>query len=185
MYQTPSYETAAVPEHSSVLLENQPNRLQDPSPFMQEDKVEVDTSHIKRDALERKHKIAYSIGHFSNDLCAAGWFFYFSYYLKYVIKMRGSQAGIVFLAGQIADGCTTPIVGILSDKFKTPIGSRAPWYILGTLIVIPCFFCIFLSPFGVAPPDIKPGEVDTSITNGEVGFYVAMAALFNIGWASV
>ena len=145
------YDGEIVTEHNSVLLENQPKRMQEPSPFMQEDKVVVDTSHVKRDALERKHKIAYSIGHFSNDMCAAGWFFYFTYYLTYVIKMPGSQTGLVFLAGQIADGVATPVVGLLSDKIKTPIGSRAPWYIIGTIIVIPCFFTIFLSPMGVGP----------------------------------
>ena len=152
---------------------------------MQEDKVVIDTSHIKRDALEKKHLIAYSIGHFSNDLCAAGWFFYFTYYLKYVIKMDGTQVGLIMLAGQIADGCTTPIVGVLSDKIKSPIGSRAPWYILGTLIVLPCFFCIFLSPMGAAPLELEDGDVDKTITPGKVAFYVAMASLFNIGWASV
>ena len=76
--------------NDSVLLENQPIRLENPSPFVQEDPVVIDTSSIKRDALEKKHSFAYSIGHFNNDLCAAGWFFYFSYYLTYVIKMSGS-----------------------------------------------------------------------------------------------
>jgi Na+/melibiose symporter-like transporter len=144
----------------------------------------IDTSHIKRDALEGKHKFAYSVGHFSNDLCAAGWFFYFTYYLKYVIKMEGGNAGLVMLAGQVADGITTPLVGLGSDKFKTPIGSRAPWYIVGTLIVLPCFFMIFWSPYGVGKGD--PGEPDPEKNTGQIiGFYVAMASLFNIGWASV
>ncbi len=96
--------------------------------------------------------------------------------------MPGPQAGLVMLAGQVADGLTTPVVGLLSDRIKTPIGSRAPWYIIGTLIVIPCFFCIFLSPMGAGPPDVIE---DTNISAGKVGFYIAMAALFNVGWASV
>ena len=50
------------------------------------------------------------------------------------------------LSGQIADGVTTPIVGLASDRFKTRIGSRAPWYILGTIIVLPSFFGIFAYP---------------------------------------
>jgi Na+/melibiose symporter-like transporter len=152
---------------------------------MQEETIVIDTSNIKRDAMEKKHSFAYSVGHFSNDLCAAGWFFYFTYYLKYVIKMDGGQAGLVMLAGQIADGCTTPLVGLLSDKCKTPLGSRAPWYIVGTMIVLPCFFCIFLSPMGVGNPNINPGDADPDITTGKVAFYIAMASLFNVGWASV
>lgn len=170
-----TYDGAFVANNNSVLLENQPLRLAEPSPFVQEDPVVIDTSHIKRDALEKKHKIAYSVGHFSNDLCAAGWFFYFTFYLKYVIKMDGGQAGLVMLAGQIADGCTTPLVGVFSDKCKTSIGSRAPWYIAGTLIVLPCFFGIFLTPLGN----------DLPVSGGKVGYYIALASLFNVGWASV
>ena len=152
---------------------------------MQEETIVIDTSNIKRDAMEKKHSFAYSVGHFSNDLCAAGWFFYFTYYLKYVIKMDGGQAGLVMLAGQIADGCTTPLVGLLSDKCKTPLGSRAPWYIIGTIIVLPCFFIIFFSPMGVGNPKIKAGDADPDITTGEVAFYMIMAMLFNVGWSSV
>ena len=142
-------EDSILKTENSVLLMNLPDRLENPSPFVQEDEVVIDTSHIKRDALEKKHKIAYAFGHFSNDLCAAGWFFYFSYYLKYIIGLSGGDTGIVILAGQIADGVTTPIVGLLSDKCKTPIGSRTPWYIAGTIIALPSFFVIFMSPFGV------------------------------------
>ena len=98
------------------------------------------------------------MGHFSNDLCAAGWFFYFTYYLKFVIKLDGGSTGLIMLAGQVADGITTPLVGLGSDRCKTPIGARAPWYIAGTLIVIPCFFAIFLSPFGVGDNTL-PAEV--------------------------
>jgi Na+/melibiose symporter-like transporter len=42
---------------------------------------------------------AYAVGHFSNDLCAAGWFFYLSYYLKFIMGLSGEKAGLVLLAG--------------------------------------------------------------------------------------
>jgi Na+/melibiose symporter-like transporter len=88
-------------------------------------------------------------------MCSAGWFFYFAgYYLIFVVKMEPRLAGIVSLAGQITDGITTPIVGLFSDKIKTRIGSRAPWYILGTIIVIPAYFFLWISPFGVPPDNV-------------------------------
>jgi hypothetical protein len=53
-------------------------------------KIEVgDSTHIKRDALDKKHMKAYAVGHFSNDLCAAAWFFYLSYYLKFMLGFSG------------------------------------------------------------------------------------------------
>lgn len=125
------------------------------------------------------------MGHFSNDLCAAGWFFFFTFYLKFVIKMDGGSVGLVMLAGQIADGTSTLIVGLISDKCKTPIGIRTPWYIIGTLITLPCFLGIFISPMGVGSKDIEPGKSDPSITSGKIAYYIAMASLFNMGWACV
>ena len=85
------------PETTS-LIQNPPI-LSNPSPFETNDVKVVDTKHIKRDALEKKHLAAYAVGHFSNDLCAAGWFFYLSYYLKFVVGFTGEKAGLVILAG--------------------------------------------------------------------------------------
>lgn len=151
--------------------------LSNPSPFETTEEKVINTSHIKRDALEKKHLAAYAVGHFSNDLCAAGWFFYLSYYLKFVMGLSGETAGLVILAGQIADGCTTPLVGLLSDRIKTRIGSRAPFYILGSIVVLPCFFFLFLSPF-------DPVTTGTIVSGGVLAYYIALASIFNIGWAS-
>lgn len=138
----------------------------------------VDTSHLKRDAMEKRHTRAYAIGHFSNDLCAAGWFFYLVFYLRYIVKLTAGQAGYAMLSGQFADGFMTPLVGALSDKFNTRIGSRTPWYIFGTIIVLPSFFALFLHPF----PKL---EDDQEAPVGEIVYYLAFPAIFNIGWASV
>ncbi len=163
------------PETTSLI--HDPPMLSNPSPFETTEEKIIDTSHIKRDALEKKHLAAYAVGHFSNDLCAAGWFFYLSYYLKFVMGLSGASAGLVILAGQIADGCTTPLVGLFSDRIKTRIGSRAPFYILGSIVVLPCFFFLFLSPFS---PVVKGQDVP----GGVLAYYIALASLFNIGWAS-
>ena len=37
----------------------------------------------------------------------------------------------------------TPVTGVLSDKFNTRWGKRYPWYVVGTIIVFPCFLGIF------------------------------------------
>lgn len=151
--------------------------LSNPSPFETNDVKVVDTTHIKRDALEKKHLAAYAVGHLSNDLCAAGWFFYLSYYLKFVMGLSGDKAGLVILAGQIADGCTTPLVGLFSDRVKTRIGSRAPFYIFGSIIVLPCFFFLFLSPFNRIP-------IGEEASGTILAYYISLASIFNVGWAS-
>jgi len=89
------------------------------------------------------------------------------------VKLDPVISASVMLSGQIADGLTTPVVGFFSDKTKTKCGKRTPWYIFGTLLVIPTFLGIFIKPdFG-------------SNHGGEVAYYVTLPALFNVGWACV
>ena len=69
-------------------------------PFITNDAPAViDTSHIKRDGLEKRHMAAYAVGHLSNDLCAAGWFFYLVFYLKFIVNLSPGQAGLAMLSG--------------------------------------------------------------------------------------
>ena len=42
---------------------------------------------------------AYSVGHLGNDLCAAMWFFYLSWYMKNVVKLDATAAGACLLSG--------------------------------------------------------------------------------------
>ena len=60
---------------------------------------------------------SYAVGHHYNDLCAACWFTYLLVYLEGPsIGLSETLAGAVMLAGQLADGLATPIVGLLSDR---------------------------------------------------------------------
>lgn len=64
------------------------------------------------------------------------------------------------------------MVGFLSDKISSPCGKRTPWYIFGTLVVLPTFLGIFIDP---------------KFNNSQARFiyYCSLPALFNIGWACV
>ena len=77
----------------------------------------------------------YGFGHAFNDLAAAQWFNYGIYFFTKVLHINASVAGAIMLAGQIADGLSTPLVGLGSDSCTTAIGRRKPWYIVGTFIL--------------------------------------------------
>ena len=64
--------------------------------------------------------LAYGVGHFLNDMTATCWFNYLLFFLTEVVKTDAGPYAI--LAGQLADGIATPIVGALSDRTKTRIG---------------------------------------------------------------
>lgn len=63
---------------------------------------------------------AYGVGHFINDMMATCWFNYLLFFLTEVVQTDAGPYAI--LAGQLADGIATPIVGALSDRTQTRIG---------------------------------------------------------------
>ena len=74
------------------------------------------------DGLDSTKILGYGVGHFLNDLVAACWFNYLFFYLKKVVRTPAAPSAL--LAGQIADGIATPIVGYLSDRTKNKYGKN-------------------------------------------------------------
>lgn len=74
------------------------------------------------------------------------WFVYLTWYIKSVVGLSSTVAAGSIMSGQFADGFMTPLVGVFSDKFTTSYGKRTPWYVFGTLLVIPTFLGIFTYP---------------------------------------
>lgn len=138
---------------------------------------------MPRDSLGRIGTMAYAVGHINNDLCASMWFVYLTYYLKDVVGLDPSLTGFCALSGQIADGVTTPLVGVFSDNCRTGIGKRMPWYLFGFIFVIPTFFSIFFHFEFVNKLDPDTGKVANPTL--QTVWYLTLPALFNVGWASV
>lgn len=117
--------------------------------LLSEEALEVKKSPENRfDGLTNQQIWAYGVGHFINDLASTCWFNYLLYFLKEIVKTPAASWAI--LAGQIADGIATPIVGWLSDRTRTKFGSclndsgqRKPWYVGGLLLVIFTFLPTF------------------------------------------
>jgi Na+/melibiose symporter-like transporter len=94
------------------------------------------------------------------------------------------------LSGQIADGIATNFVGLLIDKTNTSIGKRTPWFIAGSLLVIPSFILTFNTCFlaeyvwGTDWETTGAWDAETHKLITYV-YYITLPALFNIGWAAV
>ena len=90
-----------------------------------------------------------------------------------MVGLDSKWTGFCLLSGQLADGITTPIVGLASDKLNMPGGRRNFWYYFGFTFVNITFLGIFTDP-----PFLKTQEAKNL-------WYVTMPAIFNVGWASV
>lgn len=96
------------------------------------------------ESLSFFEKLGFAFGHVFNDLVAGVWYSYVLLFLEGVQQFSGPQAGAILMLGQVADAISTPIVGILTDKF----GTKRKWHIFGTLGVLMTFPPLFsICPF--------------------------------------
>ncbi|KAK7116671.1 major facilitator superfamily domain-containing protein 12-like isoform X2 [Littorina saxatilis] len=123
-------------------------------------------------------RLAYSIGHFQNDLMASMWFSYLLVYLHQVRNFNNIYAGTLLLVGQIADAIATPLIGYESDANSGCCGytKRKSWHLFGTI----CTTCSF--PFIFAP---VIGATTQTEDYALFVYYAAFVIIFQIGWASV
>ncbi len=81
------------------------------------------------------------------------------------------------------------MVGIASDKINTKCGKRTPWYIFGTLLVIPAYLGLFTFPSFIKYHDevLDDKTINRVFDDKNLVFwwYLSCPAIFNVGWASV
>ena len=83
-------------------------------------------------------RMAYSVGHVLNDLCASMWFTYLLVFFHYVVKFSNEMAGYLMLLGQVADAICTPLVGYEMDKTNGCCGytKRKSWHLIGRFTLL-------------------------------------------------
>lgn len=132
----------------------------------------------ENNVLSYREWFAYGMGHILNDVCASMWFTYILIFLNAVLQIDSAQSGAALAIGQIADGISTQIVGIFSDKepdhWLCRYGRRKIWHLLGTI-------CVFISfPFIFSPYYVFHYLNDSSL----LIYYSVFIIVFQFGWAS-
>ena len=82
---------------------------------MQYKSTKIKMSETKR-SVSMVTKLGYGTGHILNDMCASMWFTYMLLFFHNVIRLSNTNAGLIVLIGQIADGISTVLVGVFSDQ---------------------------------------------------------------------
>src|SRR6056300_853939 len=83
-------------------------------------------------------KLGYGIGQTSSGVKNAVFSIFLFFYYNQVLGLSGSLAGMASLLALIVDAVTDPMVGQLSDRFKSRWGRRHPFMLAGAV------------PFGIA-----------------------------------
>ncbi|KAE8749688.1 hypothetical protein FOCC_FOCC003675 [Frankliniella occidentalis] len=136
---------------------------------------------LQQRKLTRIQRFCYSLGHVQNDVCASMWFTYLLIYFNKVLGWPEPVTGVIMLIGQVADGLSTPFVGVqadLKDNFwMCRYGRRKTWHLVGTLCVLLSFPFIFSPCAGCRD---APGDYWYQLV-----YYAAFVIIFQFGWAAV
>jgi Na+/melibiose symporter-like transporter len=141
--------------------------------------------------VRRLTKYGYGTGHILNDMCASLWFTYLLLFYMNVIKLGAINAGIILLAGQIADGIATVVVGIVSDRktnfgFCVRYGKRKLWHLVGTFGVLLCYPFLFATPIGMIRNEAECNENVECMDNRWMTIYFSVfSVIHNISWAFI
>ena len=88
-----------------------------------------------RETLNISTKVGYGAGHVLNDMLQVYGLGYILIFLQVVVGLQEFNAGLVVLFGQISDGLSTALIGLIMDgdeKFRiyNYYGKRRTWYLI-------------------------------------------------------
>jgi GPH family glycoside/pentoside/hexuronide:cation symporter len=91
-------------------------------------------------------KVGYGIGQLSDGMKAVAFSTFLFFYYNQVLGLSGSLAGIAALLALVVDAVTDPMIGQLSDRYKSKWGRRHPFMLAGALTFGVTFYILFNPP---------------------------------------
>jgi Na+/melibiose symporter-like transporter len=98
---------------------------------------------------ERVHlitKLAYGFGQMAEAVKNTSFELFLFFYYNQVLGLSGSLVGLALLIALCVDGLTDPLIGSLSDGWRSRWGRRHPWMYLAALPMALSFYLLFSPP---------------------------------------
>lgn len=99
--------------------------------------------------LSRWRLLAYGLPGFPGAVVLLPLYVYLPTYYADDLGMGLAAVGSVLLLARLWDMVSDPLIGMLSDRWQTPLGRRKPWLVLGTPVAILSAFPLFLADSSV------------------------------------
>lgn len=99
--------------------------------------------------MRTSKKLGYGIGQTSSGVKNAAFSIFLFFYFNQVLGLSGSLAGMASLLALLVDAITDPMVGQLSDRFKSRWGRRHPFMLLGAAPFGLTLYLLFAPPAGM------------------------------------
>lgn len=94
-------------------------------------------------------KLAYGVGQIGTGVKNVAFSVFLFFYYNQVLGVAGSLVGAASLAALLIDAITDPMVGQLSDRFKSRWGRRHPFMLVGALPFGLALYMLFAPPVGL------------------------------------
>jgi glycoside/pentoside/hexuronide:cation symporter, GPH family len=91
-------------------------------------------------------KLAFGSGDVGPAVATAIMSFFLLYFFTDVARISPALAGVILLITKLFDAVNDPLVGMISDRVRTPWGRRRPWFLFGAIPFGLTFFLLFLVP---------------------------------------
>lgn len=101
---------------------------------------------VEQEQLTRGRKAAYGVGDMGGSVIFTIIGFFLAVFLLDVVGLRPAAFGIIFLAAQVWDAITDPIIGVLSDRTRSRWGSKRPWLLFGAVPLGLAYFMHWVVP---------------------------------------
>jgi Na+/melibiose symporter-like transporter len=99
-------------------------------------------------------KLGYGVGQTSSGVKNATFAIFLFFYYNQVLGLSGSLAGMASLLALVVDAVTDPMVGQLSDRYKSRWGRRHPFMLIGALPFGFAIYLLFAPPAGLDGPGL-------------------------------
>jgi len=98
---------------------------------------------VKTDRLPLRLKISYGIGQAATGLHGYAIGVFLLFYYNQVLGLSAGLAGLAIGLATVVDAFTDPLVGSISDRWRSPLGRRHPFLYVSVLPVAISFYLLF------------------------------------------
>ncbi len=95
-------------------------------------------------------KLGYSAGQLVEGVFNNALSVFLLFYVTTACGLSGGLAGIALSAGILVDAVMDPLIGSLSDRWRSRFGRRLPFMVVGLVPLTICFLLIFALPSGLS-----------------------------------
>ena len=124
-------------------------------------------------ALALSTRLSYGVGQLSDGVKQSAFSTFLFFYYNQVLGLSGSLAGSAALLALLVDAVTDPMVGQLSDRFRSRWGRRHPFMLAGAI------------PFGIAifglfspPVDLSQGQLFAWMLGGAIAVRLMLTLFY-------